>query len=78
MTLFQITNSYDIGKLKEICRNEIKKKFPHPVEDEEFDEYLQFIEDETDLLYAERLKKIANEIEKRILGGEPQKIQKTY
>lgn len=77
-TLFKLTNSYDIKILKDVCRAEIKKQFPKAVEEEDYSDYLEFIEDETNLLYAQRLREIADEIENRVLKPQKLKIKCLY
>lgn len=66
-TLFELDNSYSLVKLKENCRNYVKEKLPSPVDGQDYDEYLKELKDETDLEFAYRLRKIADDIEKRIL-----------
>lgn len=63
-----VTQMHDWSELYKSCREEIKKRFPKPVQDEEYDDYLQMIEDETALEMAEQFKKIAEQLEKIVLG----------
>lgn len=77
MMLFEIKESYNLVKLREQCREEIKNQFP-PVEDECSYEYGEFLKDESDLLFAQRLKEIAQQIEDRIYGKQKQEIQMVY
>lgn len=56
--------------LKEKCRETIISKFPKKVECEEQHEYLQFIEDEATLEFCDQLRKIADNLERKVLGNE--------
>lgn len=78
MMLFQVQESYNLADLKKICREEVKRKFPAPIPDEDYLDYVAFLESETNLLFAERLRKIADEIEKMELGEQKRVIQEVY
>lgn len=78
LTLFDIKESYSLINLRDLCLKETKAKFPKPTEGEEYCEFLEFIQQEADLLFADRLKKIADDIEKRILEPQSQMIKETY
>lgn len=78
MMLFKVEESYNLADLKKICREEVKKNFPAPVQDEDYLDYLDFLESETNLLFAERLRKIADEIENAELGEQKRVIQEVY
>ena len=78
MTLFHIEESYNLVKLKEQCIAYIKDKYPKPVEEEDCDDYAEFIKDESDLEFACRLRKIADQIEKRIYGEQKADIYEVY
>lgn len=78
LTLFKINESYSLVNLKDLCIRETKERFPKPVDGEEYEDYLDMIRDESDLLFAERLRKIADDIEKRILEPQKQMISETY
>jgi len=78
LNLFEIKESYSLINLRDLCLRETKEKFPNPVEGEEYDDWQAFINDESDLLFAERLRKIADEIEKRILEPQSEMIRETY
>ena len=78
MTLFEIGESYSLVGLKDLCLRETKQKFPKPVDGEDWDEYLEFVQQESDLLFAQRLKDIASNIEKRILEPQSKIIKETY
>lgn len=78
LTLFEMTNSYDLSRLKQLCYLETKKKYPKAVDEEDYDEYLNFLREEGDLLFCERLREIADQIEKRILEPQKQDIQRIY
>ena len=47
----------------------IIQKFPKKVECEEQYEYLQFIEDESTLEFCDQLRKIADNLERKVLGN---------
>lgn len=78
LNLFEIKESYSLVNLRDLCLRETKEKFPNPVDGEEYEEYLAMVQDEADLLFAERLRKIADDIEKRILEPQSQMIKETY
>ena len=78
LSLFEVKESYSLVNLKDLCLKEIKEKYPKPVEGEDYCDFLDFINQEADLLFAERLRIIANTIEKRILEPQKQIIHETY
>ena len=78
LTLFEIKESYSLINLKDLCLRETKEKYPKPMDGEDYEEWQNFISDESDLLFAERLRKIADDIEKRILEPQKQMIDETY
>ena len=78
LTLFKINESYSLVNLKDLCIRETKERFPKPVDGEEYEDYLDFINQEADLLFAERLRNIALSIEKRILEPQKEAINETY
>lgn len=67
INLFQVDESYNLAELKKICYDYVKKKYTR-TECEDISDYLSFLQDEADLEFAIRIKKIASDIEKRILG----------
>lgn len=76
-TLFEIKESYSLVNLRDLCLRETKERIK-PVDGEDMDEFQAFVRDEADLLFAERLKKIAEDIEKRILEPQNEMIRETY
>lgn len=78
LDFFGNRESYNLNNLRKLCRDEIKKKFPSAVDGEDYVSYLTFISEESDLLFAERLRKIADDIESRILGKQKEVIQEVY
>lgn len=78
MSLFKMHESYNLANLRKLCRDEVKRRFPTAMEGEDYTEYLTFISQESDLLFAERIRQIAAEIEERILGQQKQIIQEVY
>lgn len=78
LTLFEVKESYSLVNLKDLCLRETKEKYPKPMDGEDYDEYITYIQDESDLLFAERLRKIADDIEKRILEPQKEMINETY
>lgn len=76
-TLFKMEDSYSLVGLRDLCLRETKEKM-NPVDGEDWDEFVKNVQDEADLLFAERLKKIAEGIEKRILEPQRQMIRETY
>jgi len=77
LTLFKMEDSYSLVGLRDLCLRETKERLK-PVEGEDYEEYLEMINDESDLLFAERLRKIADDIEKRILEPQSKMIKETY
>lgn len=78
MNLFKVEESYNLVNLKESCRESIKKQFPNPIPGEDYNDYLVFIAEETDILFAERLEEIARQIKERIYGEQRRVIQEVY
>lgn len=78
LDFFGNKESYNLNNLRKLCRDEIKRQFPSAVDGEDYSEYLEFIGQEADLLFSERLRKIADEIEERILGEQRKTIQEVY
>lgn len=77
LTLFKIEDSYSLVGLRDLCLRETKENYKQ-VDGQDFDEYIEELRDEADLLFAERLRKIADDIEKRILEPQSQMIKETY
>ena len=77
LTLFKIEDSYSLVGLRDLCFRETKEIYK-PVDGQDYDEFEKDLRDEADLLFAERLRKIADDIEKRILEPQKQMIQETY
>ena len=73
-----LEDSYSIENLWDKCYTATKKKYPKAMECEDYSSYVEFVNDETDLLYAEQLKDIANRIENRIYGKQRQEIDLIY
>ena len=78
MTLFKIEESYNLVNLKEACRESVKKQFPNPIPGEDYSDYIKFISEEADILFAERLEEIAHQIKERIYGEQKRVIQEVY
>lgn len=78
LDFFGNRESYNLNNLRKLCRDEVKKKFPSAVDGEDYSEYLKFIGEESDLLFAERLRKVADDIENRILGEQKKVIREVY
>ena len=78
MDLFEVTESYNLNTLRRMCRDYVKAKYPSPVEDESYTDYLSFINDESDLLFMEKIREIANQIEQRIYGKQKETIKEVY
>lgn len=78
LTLFEVKESYSLINLKDLCLRETKEKYPKPMDGEDYEEWQNFISDESDLLFAERLHKIANEIERKVLEPQSEMIRETY
>ena len=78
LTLLNVEESYSLVGLKDSCMAYVKKKFPSPVEDEDFDEYLKMLNDEADLEFVDRLRKIADQIESRVLNPLKKDIRLVY
>lgn len=78
LDFFGNKESYNLNNLRKLCRDEIKRQFPSAVDGEDYLQYLSYINDESDLLFAERLRKIADDIENRIFGEQKKIIQEVY
>ena len=78
LDFFGNRESYNLNNLRKLCRDEVKKKFPAAVDGEDYIEYLNFIADESDLLFCERIRQIADDIENRILGTQKEVIREVY
>ena len=63
-----VEDGYSLVNLKRKCRDLILRKFPKKVECEEQHDYLQFIEDEATLEFCDQLRKIADNLEEKVLG----------
>lgn len=75
--LFNVDESYSLVGLRDLCIKETREKYK-PVEGQDYEEFLDELRDEADLLFAERLRKIADTIEKRILEPQSRIIKETY
>ena len=78
LKLLVVEETYNLNNLRDICRDYVKKKFPNPVEDEDYDEYNKMLSDESDLEFAYRLRKIADQIEQRVLTPMKKEIKEVY
>lgn len=78
LSLINTNESYSLVNLKDSCYKFVKKKFPSPMECEEYEDYLQMLADEADLEFAFRLRVIADTIEKRILEPLKNNVRETY
>ena len=68
----------DLKRLRNKCFVFIKEKYPRPVECEEYSDYLEMLEEETDLELAHRLHEMAEKIEKRIYEPQNRIIREVY
>ena len=68
----------DLKRLRNKCSIFIKEKYPRPVECEEYSDYLDMLEEETDLELAHRLHEMAEKIESRIYEPQRKIIQEVY
>ena len=64
--LFNLENWYNLKTIEEETKKFIKKKFPKPVDEEDMETYIDYIEDEYKLELADRLKTMANQLEKEV------------
>lgn len=78
LKLFEAEESYCVKDLLQQCSVFVKKKFPKATEDEDYEEYLNFLKEEIMLEYAYRLHKIAESIEKRIYQKQEEVIKNVY
>ena len=76
--LFDIKKSYNLNNLRKMCRDEVKAKFPSPIDGEDYLDYLAFIQSESNLLFAQRLREVADEIERKEFEPQRQMIQEVY
>lgn len=65
LLLFESNETYSLLGLKDECMEWARKKFPHPVRFEDLWEYQNFLNSEANLEFANRLRKIADDIEKK-------------
>ena len=77
LNLFEVKDSYSLVGLRDLCLKETKENYKQ-VDGQDFDEYMEDLHQEADLLFAERLRQIADEIEKRILEPQSKMIKETY
>lgn len=68
LDLLQVDDSYSLVGLRDSCTLYVKRKYPKPADEESFEEYVQFLKDEADLEFVERLRRMANQIENRVLN----------
>lgn len=64
--LFELVDWYNLKTIEETTKKDIRKKFPKPVDEEDLDEYNDFVDDEYKLELAERLKRMAELLEKQV------------
>lgn len=64
--LFNLEEVYNLKTIEETTRQFIKKKFQKPVEEESLEEYNDFIDSEYKLELADRLRKMAERLEKEV------------
>lgn len=63
--LFNIEETYNLANLKQICYEFVKKKYTR-VDCEDYDEFMEFLDIEAKYEYIERLRKIADNMEKEL------------
>ena len=78
LKLLEVEENYSLVGLKESCILFVKRKYPKPAEDESLEEYNEFLRDEIELEIAYRLRKIADQIEGRILNPMKKDIREVY
>ena len=78
LDLLKKEESYNLAHLRKICRDFVKAKYPSPVDGEDYLDYLEFIQTESDLEFATRIRKIADQIEERIYGKQKEVIREVY
>ena len=78
LTLFEMQSVYNLKTIEENTRIFIRKKFPKPVEEEDMDSYIDFINDEYKLELASRLREIADRLEDEALKGQREMIRVAY
>ena len=66
LSLIQVEDTYNLNTIQETTWVFIKKKYPHPVECEDYDEYLDFINYEYKCELMDRLQKTIEQIKKTI------------
>lgn len=66
LSLMDVEDTYNLNTIQEVTWAFIKKKYPHPVECEDYEEYLEFINYEYRCELVERLKKTIEQICKTI------------
>lgn len=78
LQLIEVDENYSLVNLKDSCYTYVKKKYPAPIECEEYEDYLKMLKEEADLEFADRLRKLADKIEKRIYEPQNEQIKETY
>ena len=78
LNLIEVDNTYSLVGLRDACVVFVKRKYPKPAEEESLDEYLQFLKDEADLEFVDRLRKIADQIEAKVLNPMKKDIREVY
>lgn len=78
LKLLEVEHSYSLVGLKESCVLFVKKKYPKPAEDESLEEYNEFLRDEAELEFVDRLRKMADQIEARVLNPMKKDIREVY
>ena len=73
-----LQDSFSIDGLYDKCYMATKKRYPRAMECESQDDYINFVNDEADLLYASQLKDIAQRIEDRIYNRQKEEIDSIY
>ena len=76
--LFYAEETFNLGNLRQYCYEYIKRKYPKPVDGEDYSDFLSFLKDESDLMFAEKMRQEADRIEERILGTQKKIIQTLY
>ena len=73
-----LEDSFSIDGLFDKCYVATKKRYPRAMECESQDDYINFVNDEAELLYASQLKDIAQRIEDRIYSKQKSEIDSIY
>lgn len=78
LELLEVKQTYSLLHLKDMCFDETRKQYPKAVEGELQEEYLEFVRSEAMMLFAQRLRELADDIERKELEPIKKNIKIMY